>query len=335
MDNKKKFYFKEYLKQRRMMFCVVGMIQLVYAIMFLLYGSYFESYLYGVELSSFILLLLCFYDFIKFHRKHTQLMEVKQVIQLVDLDKLPVEGPIEADYIHLIVELRELLIQTIEKTDQSKTDQLEYLTLWTHQIKTPVAAMRLILSNQESSNLKSQLEQEIFQVEEYINMVLQFLRINDMNSDLLLKQYDLYQIVKKTVKKYSILFIHKHLSLQFEPFVAKVITDEKWLGFVIGQILSNALKYTNQGHIGVYLHGESTLVIEDTGIGIRSEDIPRVFERGYTGYNGRLEQKSTGIGMYLCKTILDKLGHKIWIESTLGEGTRVFIDLKEYHLERE
>ena len=132
-------------------------------------------------------------------------------------------------------------------------------------------------------------------------------------------------------------FIHKKIQLRFEEFSCKALTDEKWLLFVIEQLLSNALKYTSKGSVSVRMAPgvRQTLIIEDTGIGIHPEDVPRIFERGYTGYNGRMDKKSTGIGLYLCREILKKLGHTIRIASEPGVGTKVFIDFSRDDIEIE
>lgn len=182
--------------------------------------------------------------------------------------------------------------------------------------------MRLML-NETHSDIKEQL----FKIDEYVNMSLQYLRMGSISNDLLLKEYDLDEIIKQALRKYSVLFIKKKLSLNYNETNLKVITDEKWLLFVLEQILSNALKYTNTGSVTIENKGYD-LIIKDTGIGISKEDINRVGEKGYTGYNGRLDKKSTGLGLYLCFTILKKLGHKIKIDSNINEGTIVTINLE-------
>ena len=200
--------------------------------------------------------------------------------------------------------------------------------MWVHQIKTPIAAMDMLLQA-ESDLDRSQLSQQLFRIREYAEMVLTYLRMEDMGADLDLHRYDLDEIVKAAVKKYSRIFIHRHLTLGYEPLATRVLTDSKWLQFVIEQVLSNALKYTRQGGVSIYLDAgyPCRLVIEDTGIGIRAEDLPRVFERGFTGLNGRVDKNATGIGLYLCQRIMKKLSHDIGIESEEGKGTRVWMDL--------
>ena len=176
---------------------------------------------------------------------------------------------------------------------------------------------------------------KIFQTEEYVGMVLSYLRMEDMGNDLKFQWYPIGDIMRQAVRKYSQIFILKKIHLNFQDSRQMVLTDEKWLLFVIEQILSNALKYTSSdevrppkaGSISLYIKG-TELVVEDTGIGIASEDLPRIFERGFTGYNGREHQKSTGIGLYLCKTIIQKLGHSIRAESRVGVGTKIYISLE-------
>lgn len=150
-----------------------------------------------------------------------------------------------------------------------------------------------------------------------------------MSADLELKRYDLLEIIRQAVRKYSRLFILQKMKLNLEEMDYQVLTDEKWLLFAIEQILSNALKYTKEGGISIYMAKDrkDTLVIEDTGIGINPEDLPRVVEKGFTGYNGRNHKKSTGLGLYLSKEILEKLNHTLTLESEVGKGTRVFIYL--------
>lgn len=334
MDEKRKIYGKEYVRERSKVILTLCLVNMIYFIVYKLYRLPSYSFGYALLLSVFLGLVMMTLDYGSFRKKHEALKRLENNIELNEFQWIKTEGIIEKDYQRLIERLKEELTNMIQERDERTTNQMNYLTMWTHQIKTPVAALRLLVSNLPQSSEKVNLEQELFRVEEYIAMVLQYLRMDTMTSDLLLKDYDLYSAVKQAVKKYSIIFIHKHISLDMQEFTCSVITDEKWLVFVIEQIISNALKYTNEGVIRIYLEGTAgkVLVIEDTGIGIRPEDINRVFERGYTGYNGRLDKKSTGIGMYLCRNILKKLGHKITIESELGVGTKVKIDFTEVQL---
>ena len=205
---------------------------------------------------------------------------------------------------------------------------VEYYTLWAHQIKTPIAAMNLLL-REEQGPQTLELRGELQRIEQYVEMVLCYLRLDGDTTDFVLRRYDLDGILRPAVRKFAGQFIRKKIRLDYEPLGAMVLTDEKWLRFVVEQVLSNALKYTPAGGtISVTLEDPLTLCIADMGIGIAPEDLPRVFERGFTGYNGRREQRSSGIGLYLCRRILDRLGHTITIASVPGEGTTVRIGLE-------
>ena len=158
-------------------------------------------------------------------------------------------------------------------------------------------------------------------------MVLTYLRLDSGSTDYVLKKYDLDDIIRQAVRKYASQFIRKKIRLIYEPLSCEVLTDEKWLLFVIEQVLSNALKYTRSGEISITLEVPKTLCIRDTGIGIAPEDLPRIFENGFTGYNGRSDKKASGIGLYLCRKICSRLNHKIIITSKVDVGTEVRIDL--------
>lgn len=209
----------------------------------------------------------------------------------------------------------------------------DYYCLWTHQIKTPIAAMKLLL---EESGLQDRsgflMKEEIFKIEQYVEMVLTFQRLESISADLTLQEYDLDTLVKKALRKYSVLFINKSLKLDLQEINQTVLTDEKWFVFCLGQLLSNSIKYTPQGGISISAQrnadaDRALLALEDTGIGIRSEDLPRIFERGFTGYNGRLDQKSTGIGLYLCRQIFTHLNITIQVESQEGAGTKITLGI--------
>lgn len=204
-------------------------------------------------------------------------------------------------------------------------DMTDYYTLWAHQIKTPIAAARLLLQEDNASN-GPELEVELLKIEQYVEMVLGYLRLDSGSTDYVLRDTELDGVLRQAVRKFAKSFILKKISLDFQETHRTVLTDEKWLLFVVEQVLSNALKYTPAGGcIRIYEDGE-TLVIADNSIGIRAEDLPRVFEKGFTGYNGRRDKKSTGIGLYLCRRVMDRLNHEISISSRPGQGTLVRLD---------
>lgn len=211
--------------------------------------------------------------------------------------------------------------------EEKSADRSDYYSMWTHQIKTPIAAVKLLLVSRKGADKNDfLLREELFKIEQYVEMALAYQRLESISSDLVLQEYDLYTLLKQAVKKYSVLFINKELTLQMEDQKVAVLTDEKWFVFCIEQFLSNSIKYTNSGKISLWSKVEEDevhLFIEDTGIGIRSEDLPRIFERGFTGYNGRLDKRSTGIGLYLCKRVLDHLSISVRVESQTGQNARV------------
>lgn len=207
-------------------------------------------------------------------------------------------------------------------------DLMDYYTLWAHQIKTPIAASSLLVGEIEDKKVKNQLEQELFKIESYVNIVLQYLRLESFHEDLVLKKENVEDLVKEIVKKYAIFFIQKGLSLNLHDLDRTIITDRKWFVVILEQVLSNSLKYTSQGGIEIYFQ-EDTLYIKDSGLGIQDADLLRVFERGFSGYNGRLTQQSSGLGLYLSKKISDELGHQISIASQVGQGTTVMISFSE------
>ncbi|WP_242829097.1 sensor histidine kinase [Butyrivibrio sp. XBB1001] len=201
----------------------------------------------------------------------------------------------------------------------------DFFALWAHQIKTPIAALKLLFQDEEPSI--GDCKRELFKIENYVSMALNYLRFEDMSGDMVLEKCQLEPLIKQVVKKFSTIFIYQHLTVELKDLDKEILTDEKWFSFVLEQVLSNALKYTKTGGIKIFARDNAgiEIVIRDTGVGIKSEDLPRVFEKGYTGYNGRIDKKASGLGLYMCKGACDKLGHKIRIESEVGRGTDVII----------
>ena len=303
--------------------------------------------MYGIPLSVFLWGVFAAVDFYHYCRKRSLLSRAMQAPELAASFLAAGNGcagrmyPEEAfswnerslsrleqayrTLIEGLCEERETILLDSEKQRKERGD---YYLMWAHQIKTPIAAIKLLLEEREDG---FPMLQELFKIEQYVEMVLSYLRLESISSDLLLKEYALGQIVKNVVKKFSVLFINSGLKLALGNLEGiMVLTDEKWFGLALEQILSNSIKYTHMGRISVYMAEDEvrTLVIEDTGIGIRGEDLPRIFERGFTGYNGRLDQKSTGIGLYLTKQVLDHLSIPVRVESVMGSGTKVYLNLE-------
>lgn len=323
-----------YLKERVKSLLLYLSFIFIFFIVFTFYGLPLEVILYATLLCSVFAMILSIYDYYQYYKKHIQLMDTKNNIAIT-LTNLPLAKSLEEeDYQNLIITLYKDKVRLISRADKQYTELMEYFTLWTHQIKTPLSAANLLLQSEEE-DIKADMFNQMFEIEQYVDMALQYLRLESMSSDLKLEEYSLVDIVRNAIKSQSKVFIYKKIKIVLGEINTKVLTDEKWLLFVLKQIISNSLKYTNVGEISISLEYDKILVIKDTGIGISEEDIPRIFERGFTGYNGRMDKKSTGLGLHLCKTILDKLGHKITISSKVGIGTIVKIDLSSSQIEIE
>ena len=292
-------------------------------------------WLYGLpgEAIAYLLCLCCIgtsfwavLSFVRFWRKHKILRKMEESIFVTAEDLPETTTLIEEDYQHLIQRLVRENRQRQAAADSMLEDLTSYYTLWVHQIKTPIAAMDLLL--QAGPDRATEMEIELQKIAQYVDMVLQYLRLDSTDKDLVLQRCQLDAVVRQTVRKYAKLFILKKIQLVFQETKWEVLSDEKWLCFLLEQLLSNALKYTPEGgKISIFLEGETNLVIADTGIGIAPEDLPRVFEKGFTGNNGRMDKKATGIGLYLCRRVTNLLGHTISIASEPGVGTQVLLGL--------
>lgn len=299
-----------------------------------MYNLPLESIVYSGLLCTFFGIIFTAIDFRRYRKKHLMLQTLSYQDSLEINSLSDIRNLIEEDYQWLIKNQSSENRRILSESERVQTELIDVTTLWAHQIKTPISAMRLLTQSGEYAE-QEELSYELFEIEQYVEMVLGYFRINAESNDFILKRYDLDSIVRQAIRKYAKTFIRKKISLTMGKIEMNPLTDEKWLVFVLEQILSNALKYTNEGSISIYTEDNRLLVIEDTGIGIQEEDLPRVFEKGFTGYNGRSDKKSTGIGLYLCKKILHKLGHEISIESKIGSGTRIRINLSSVSLKVE
>ena len=326
-----------FLKIRKVLIIIFIGIVVIFGILFYLYDIPFDAIIYGCEL-SFVWCAVClFIDFYKYYKRH-KLLHINREQFLDDAEQLPKHMDIiEYDYQELAKELYQAKQELISKNRIAKKELLDYYGMWVHQIKTPIAALDILLQNTERMLYQldekemmqkaisvSDMKMELFKIEQYVEMALNYLRVEDISSDLVFKKHELDDMVRQVIRKYAKIFISKKIKIDFKPTKACIVTDEKWFIFVLEQLISNALKYTKKGQISIYMK-EKSLVIEDTGIGIPAEDLPRIFEKGFTGYNGRENKKSTGIGLYLCKNIMDKLQWIITVDSKVGSGTKIYL----------
>lgn len=303
----------------------------ILSLVFSMYDLPLESIAYSGLLCTFFGIIFTSVDYHRYRKKHLMLLTLSHQNTL-EIDSLSnIRCLIEEDYQRLIKNLNDENRRILCESERIQAELIDVTTLWAHQIKTPISAMRLLMQSGEYAEHED-LSYELFEIEQYVEMVLGYFRINSDSTDFVLKRYDLEYIVRQAIRKYAKTFIRKKINFTMGKIEMNPLTDEKWLVFVLEQVLSNALKYTYEGAISIYTENNQVLVIEDTGIGIQEEDLPRVFEKGFTGYNGRSDKKSTGIGLYLCKKILHKLGHEISIESKIGYGTRIRIKLDSVSL---
>lgn len=399
-----------FLGERRREFCGYIVFAGIFAAVSYLYNIRMDAVQYAFILSAVWFVLFIVWDYIRYIRRHREVAEMEQRLDS-GLDRVPDPVTlIEEDYQRAVMKLYEARRELESSNRIIRQEMADYYGMWVHQIKTPIAAMHVLLQASEECRLNAEdqakntesglyagrsaelgqyvreMKMELFKIEQYVEMVLTYLRMEEMSSDLSFEVCSLDSVIKQAVRKYSQMFIFKKIKLEYTPVETKVLTDEKWLEFVIGQILSNALKYTMPdgstsapdeagiaGRISIYMEDrvhvvreegtdmedrvhmareegadmadsgftdeiqtrEPCLVVEDTGIGIWPEDLPRVFEKGFTGYNGRTDKKSTGIGLYLCKSVMDKLMHKIWIESEAGKGTKVYLSFERKSMRHE
>ncbi len=326
--------FLSYLKARRGYFGIFALFGAVFIIAFMLYRLPLMAVIYPAALCVLFGIVALAVDFARFKKKHGLMCDMNKLGAAM-ADVLPECRSLpEEDYQHLVRTLcREATEMQINDAADYR-DMVDYYTVWAHQIKTPIASMKLSLQG-EDSPLSRKLSSELFRIEQYVEMVLAFLRIDSDYSDYVFRETDVDGIMRQSVKKFAHEFIGRKIGLEYESVHRKIITDEKWLGFVFEQLLSNALKYTREGSIRIYLKDDDTLCIEDTGIGIAPEDLPRIFDKGYTGANGRQDKSASGLGLYLCKKICDRLGMKISAESEIGKGTVISLDLRQYELKKE
>ena len=291
--------------------------------MFYLYNLPLEALIYTGGFCFLAALVASFSDFVNYRESYKKLKFLEKNI-LNDLEDLPKSLDIRIGYYHKIIEkLYEELEKLTQENRQKNTDMVDYYSMWVHQIKTPIAAMNFLLDNEEID--RKILQQELFKIERYVEMVLTYIRLDSISSDYVITKINLDEVVKDSVKKYATIFINKKIKLNYVSHETMVISDKKWLSFAFEQILGNSVKYSSAGGEIIIETCENKLVIEDNGMGIKEEDLPRIFEKGFTGFNGRYEKKSSGLGLYLCKKTLDKLGHHIEISSKVGEGTRIEI----------
>mgnify|MGYP004609831235 FL=1 len=320
--------FLNYLRQYRAVLIFFILSGAVFSVSFVFYRLPVEAVLYPFALCALFGAAALIFGFFRKRKRLSRLCAVTAAKEPVaeTVRSLPPSADSEQEALRgIIVKLCEEKAAAAADSKRQLGDMIDYYTLWVHQIKTPIAAMRLRLQSQDNADSRALLR-ELSRVERYVEMVLCYLRLSSETTDYVFRECDMDKIIRSAVKKFSGEFISRGIKMRCEPAGMRVLTDEKWLGFVIEQLLSNALKYTNEGEISVYFEPDRrALCVKDTGIGIAAEDLPRIFEKGYTGLNGRGDLRASGIGLYLSRKICRNLNHSLRAESVLGEGTEISV----------
>ncbi len=323
------------------MIVTMSCIHLLY--MYLI-GARKQDVVYAAVLDAILLLITVLVGFFRYSSKVKALSNaLKRLVE--EQAQLPEAADDVEILYHRLLENQSIARSESESSAAIRQSQMrDYYSMWVHQIKTPISAMKLLLEAEReelgqlmcddeqsqcllSDNMDS-FEDELFRIEEYVSMALQYQRVSSTENDFVLEKVSVDGVIRDTIKKYAKIMIRRHIGMNYSGTAQEVYTDGKWLAFMLEQILSNAIKYTPQGVVTIETAEEKYrffITIKDTGIGIKAEDLPRVFEKGYTGYNGHADKKATGIGLYLCRQMADKLGHTIRMESEIGKGTKVWI----------
>lgn len=317
-------YIRQYWKTGILLAACAGIFHGV----FYLYKITPEIVLYADGMCLLLIGIVSIVHFAIFYRKYCELTALKKQETFV-LQELPVTASaIEQEYQEILEKLKECYNQDMQGWNQERRNSIDFYTTWVHQIKAPIAAMKLILQAEDTEE-NHELLGELFQIEQYVNMVLSFYRLEGTETDYVFREVDLDSMIRQVIHKYAGQFIRKGIRLEFQETNQTLLTDEKWFVFLLEQIISNAIKYTMTGSIRIFSENPGGLTIADTGIGIAPEDLPRIFEKGFTGYNGRMDKKATGLGLYLCKKTAERLAVSVSCTSTVGKGSTFYIEAEK------
>ena len=337
-------HLTNFINQNYIWILMIVTMSCIHLLYMYLIGARKQDVVYAAVLDAILLLITVLVGFFRYSSKVKALSNaLKRPVE--EQAQLPeATDDVEILY-HRLLENQSIARSESESSAAIRQSQMrDYYSMWVHQIKTPISAMKLLLEVEReelgqlicddeqsqyllSDNMDS-FEDELFRIEEYVSMALQYQRVSSTENDFVLEKVSVDGVIRDTIKKYAKIMIRRHIGINYSGTGQEVYTDGKWLAFMLEQILSNAIKYTPQGFVTIETAEEKDrffITIKDTGIGIKAEDLPRVFEKGYTGYNGHADKKATGIGLYLCRQMADKLGHTIRMESEIGKGTKVWI----------
>lgn len=337
-------HLTNFIKQNYIWILMIVTMSCIHLLYMYLIGARKQDVVYAAVLDAMIIIITVLADFLGYSSKVKALSNALER-PVEEQAQLPEAADDVEMLYHRLLENQSIARSESESSAAIRQSQMrDYYSMWVHQIKTPISAMKLLLEAEReelgqlicddeqsqcllSDNMDS-FEDELFRIEEYVSMALQYQRVSSTENDFVLEKVSVDGVIRDTIKKYAKIMIRRHIGMNYSGTVQEVYTDGKWLAFILEQLLSNAIKYTPQGGVTIETAEEKDrffITIKDTGIGIKAEDLPRVFEKGYTGYNGHADKKATGIGLYLCRQMADKLGHTIRMESEIGKGTKVWI----------
>ena len=321
---------KDYLKDKLLyvILLIAGILSVEILLIPIINYVYIKIY---VAIVPIVLFLIPF--FIEYYKKKEYYSEIKARVNELEEKYLITELLPKADFIEAklnkdnILEIGKSMLENVNKYKYLQEDYKEYIELWIHEIKIPIATSKMIVENNKSEVTKS-IDEELDKIENYIEQALYYARSNTVEKDYIIKKNNLKDIVSSTILKNKTTLIQNNVKIEMENLEEEVYTDSKWCVFILSQIIQNAIKYSKEQNKEIKLYAENKkenviLYIKDNGIGIDKAEIGRVFEKGFTGTNGRQEKKSTGIGLYLCKKLCDKLCIGLEIASEKEIGTEV------------
>ena len=325
--------FRDFIKDKLLLIISVMLALISIEILLLVYNIGIIPKIY---IALIIILVVFISIFVEFKNKQYYYKQLKNNIEDLNQKYLISEIIRDANFIEgkilkeTLQEAGKSMLENVNQYKEIQEDYKEYIELWIHEVKIPIAASKMIIENNKNTITKS-IDEELDKVENYIEQALYYARSNAVEKDYIITKNNLKEIVNSAILKNKTTLLNQKVTLELKELEQEVYTDSKWATFIINQIIQNAIKYSKESDKKIEIYSESKndkiiLYIEDNGIGIRKGEITRVFERGFTGENGRkIGKKSTGIGLYLCKKLCDKLGLGIELNSEKDKGTQVRI----------
>ena len=322
---------KDYLKDKYKELILIIISIIIIFILLILFNSHELLIIFIMTILILNLIIIYINDFIKrklFYnstKKILKSLDQKYLITEIVEDTNFIDGKIMLEYLY---EIDKSMHEYVNKYKSNSKEFIEYIELWCHEIKTPISTIKLIIENNHNE-ITNSIEEEINKIETYIEQVLYFSRSGNVEKDYIIKNTNLKEVINKVIKKNRKTLISKKIKVEINELY-NTNTDAKWIEFIINQIISNSIKYSKDKESFIKIYSKNNknnviLYIEDNGIGINSSEIGRVFDKGFTGSNGRKKYNSTGIGLYLCKKLCNKLGHNIEISSKENSKTIVTI----------